>query len=193
MDTCLAELGTDSIEFTFNTTNDPFNVESNTLIISMWKEVFGDQVAGHDHADRAGPVHRPRPRRHVPGLGWRSHSGTDPDQQRLWWQSARSTPIGALALNFGRFQDDVMDEHLDIIKTNPDPAARKAAAEDVNRRFGEQVYNCGSTGRCGASSRSRTSTASRRNTLPDGGRASAWPFAGRHQMNQIWCDDGDCE
>ena len=36
MDTCLTELGTDHIEFTFNTTNDPFNVESNTLVISMW-------------------------------------------------------------------------------------------------------------------------------------------------------------
>ena len=35
-DKCLSELGTDHIEFTFNTTNDPFNVESNTLIISMW-------------------------------------------------------------------------------------------------------------------------------------------------------------
>ena len=30
-DQCLADLGTDSIEFTFNTTNDPFNVETNTL------------------------------------------------------------------------------------------------------------------------------------------------------------------
>ena len=30
MDTCLAELGTDHIEFSYNTTNDPFNVESNS-------------------------------------------------------------------------------------------------------------------------------------------------------------------
>ena len=31
MDKCLAALGTDHIEFTFNTTNDPFNVETNKL------------------------------------------------------------------------------------------------------------------------------------------------------------------
>ena len=37
-------VGTESIEFTFNTTNDPFNVESNQLIVSMWQEAFGDQV-----------------------------------------------------------------------------------------------------------------------------------------------------
>ena len=61
MDTCLAELGTDSIEFDFNTTNDPFNVETNTLIISMWQEAFGDQVKATITPDRAGPVHRPRP------------------------------------------------------------------------------------------------------------------------------------
>ena len=28
----------------FNTTNDPFNVETNTLIISMWTDAFGDKV-----------------------------------------------------------------------------------------------------------------------------------------------------
>ena len=49
-DQCLADLGTDTIEFTFNTTNDPFNVETNTLMISMWQEVFGDAIQAHDHA-----------------------------------------------------------------------------------------------------------------------------------------------
>ena len=73
-------------------------------------------------------------------LQWRGHGGLDPDQQRLWWQKASASPIGKLALNFGRFQDDVIDEALQTIKSNPDPAARKEAAETINRRFGEQVY-----------------------------------------------------
>ena len=42
-------------------------------------------------------------------LGWRSHFGSDPDQQRVWWQSSGSSPIGQLALNFGRFKDDKID------------------------------------------------------------------------------------
>ena len=180
---CLSELGTDSIEFTFNTTNDPFNVETNTL----------------DHLDVEGGLRRHRCRPTITPIeqgqyiglalvgafqafGWRNHGGIDPDQQRLWWQSASATPIGALALNFGRFKDAEIDENLEIIKTNPDPAARKAAAEAVNRRFGEQVYNCGSPGRCGASSTQpyvngvETQHAARRRP-----RASAWPCAGRHQ------------
>ena len=66
---CLSELGTDSIEFTFNTTNDPFNVETNTLVISMWTGGLRRQGQGHDHADRAGPVHRPRARRSVQAPG----------------------------------------------------------------------------------------------------------------------------
>ncbi len=67
MDTCLSELGTDSIEFSFNTTNDPFNVESNSLIISMWNEAFGDTVKATIAPDRAGRLHRTRPGRQLPG------------------------------------------------------------------------------------------------------------------------------
>ena len=69
MDKCLAALGTDHIEFDFNTTNDPFNVETNTLIISMWTDAFGDKVQAKITPDRAGPVHRPAPDRSVPGGG----------------------------------------------------------------------------------------------------------------------------
>ena len=64
-----SELGTDSIEFTFNTTNDPFNVETNTLIISMWNEAFGDQVKATITPIEQGAVHRPRPDRRLPGPG----------------------------------------------------------------------------------------------------------------------------
>ena len=67
--------------------------------------------------------------------------GSDPDQQRRWWSSATAQPIGTVGTNFGRFVDEVIDENLDIIRTNPDPDARREAAETINRRFGEQVYD----------------------------------------------------
>ncbi len=35
----------------------------------------------------------------------------------------------------------MIDEALNTIKTNADPAARKAAAETINKQFGSQVYN----------------------------------------------------
>lgn len=140
-DQCLADLGTDSIEFTFNTMNDPSNVETNTLIISMWREVFGDAVQATITPVEQGQYIGPALVGTFQAFSWPSHGGSDPGQQRLWWHSASSSPIGSLALNFGRFADEVIDENLAIIKTNPDPEARREATEAVNRRLGEQVYN----------------------------------------------------
>ncbi len=41
---CKTDAGTDVISFRFDTTNDPFNVETNQLVISMWNEAFGDEI-----------------------------------------------------------------------------------------------------------------------------------------------------
>ena len=140
MDQCLSELATDHIEFTFNTTNDPFNVETGNLVASMWADAFGDQVR---------VTITPIEQGQYIGLAlagafnvqqWRNHAGLDPDQQRNWWQKASITPIGAVSPNFGRMRDDVIDEALQVIKSNDDPAARQEAAEAINRQFGEQVY-----------------------------------------------------
>ena len=96
-------------------------------------------------------------------FAWRNHGGLDPDQQRLWWQSASSTPIGEPALNFGRFKDDVIDENLEIIKHQPRRGGpHRRPPRTINRRFGEQVYNLWLTyDDVGHRLASRTSTASR--------------------------------
>jgi peptide/nickel transport system substrate-binding protein len=193
MDTCLSELGTDSIEFSFNTTNDPFNVESNSLIISMWNEAFGDTVKATIAPVEQGAYIGLALVGNFQAQGWRSHGGSDPDQQRLWWQTASVSPVGALALNFNRFSDEVIDENLEIIKTNPDPAARKEAAEAVNRRFGEQVYNWWNVWSLWGIPAAPYVNGIEANVLPDGSEGIGLAFAGRHQVNQIWCDDGACE
>jgi peptide/nickel transport system substrate-binding protein len=193
MDTCLSELGTDSIEFTFNTTNDPFNVETNTLVISMWQDVFGDEVNATITPIEQGQYIGLALVGSFNAVGWRSHSGLDPDQQRLWWQSASVSPIGSLALNFGRFRDADMDAALKIIKENPDPAARKAAAEDVNRIFGEQVYNWWSTWTLWAVIEQPYVNGVESAVGADGTPASGLIGAGRHNINQLWCDEGVCE
>ena len=195
-DQCLADLGTDTIEFTFNTTNDPFNVETNTLMISMWQEVFGDA----DPGARSRPIEQGQ----YIGLalvgtfnafGWRNHGGIDPATQAYWWQSTSSAPIGSLALNFGRFKDDATwTPPWRSIKTNPDEAARKEAAEEVNRIFGEQVYNLWSTWALWAVIEGPYVNGLESNVLPDSGEQGVGlAFSGRHQMNQIWCNEGVCE
>jgi peptide/nickel transport system substrate-binding protein len=193
MDKCLAGLGTDHIEFSYNTTNDPFNVESNTLILSMWTDAFGDKVQAKITPIEQGQYIGLALVGSFNAVGWRSHSGIDPDIQRLWWQSSSALPLGTLALNFGRFQDPDMDAQLEIIKSNPDPAARKAAAQQVNRIFGEKVYNWWIAWTLWAIISQPYVNGVQRHVLPDGQEGIGLAFAGLHQTNQMWCDAGKCE
>ena len=192
MDTCLEALGTDQIEFSYNTTNDPFNVESNTLVLSMWEEAFGDDVRATITPSEQGQYIGLALVGSFDALGWRSHSGVDPDTQRLWWQSSSSQPIGSLALNFGRFQDADMDAQLEIIKSNPDPEARRAAAEEVNRIFGDQVYDLWLSWTLWGIIADPSVNGVQAGRLPDGTEGVGLAGAGRHQTNQMWCTDGDC-
>jgi peptide/nickel transport system substrate-binding protein len=193
MDKCLAALGTDHIEFSFNTTNDPFNVESNSLVVSMWTDAFGDKVKATISTFEQGQYVGLALTGAFQALGARGYSGSDPDQQRLWWQSASAAPIGQLALNAGRITDPTIDAALNIIKSNPDPAARKAAAEDVNRQFGAQAYYLwGSWVLWGIISQPYVHGV-QANKLPDGSEGIGLAYAGLHNINQMWCDGGKCE
>ena len=128
---CKVDAGTDTIQFTYNTTNDPFNVETNRLIASMWTEAFGDGVQTSVQPIEQGQYIGLALTGAFQAQGWRNHGGTDPDVQFLWWFSGAASPMGQLALNFGRFQDPAMDEHLFIqrqIRQSADQAERVAAS-----------------------------------------------------------------
>ena len=66
---------------------------------------------------------------------FRSQQGDDPDANRIWWFGEGNL------VNFGRFDDPVINENLDIGRTDPDPEVRRKAYEEVNRRLGSQAYN----------------------------------------------------
>ena len=72
---------------------------------------------------------------------WRLHSGFDPDLQNVWWNSLFALDYGEVTVNFARLRDPVVDEALGVIRTSPDEDDRRRAAEQINRRFAEQVYN----------------------------------------------------
>jgi peptide/nickel transport system substrate-binding protein len=193
MDKCLAALGTDHIEFGFNTTNDPFNVETNTLVISMWTDAFGNKVQAKITPIEQGQYIGLALNGTFQAFGWRNHNGSDPDQQRLWWDSASAAPIGSLALNFGRFKDPTIDAALNTIKSNPDPAARKAAAEQVNQQFGSQVYNIWISWVLWGIISQPYVHGVQANKLPDGSQGIGLAYAGLHNINQMWCDNGKCQ
>jgi peptide/nickel transport system substrate-binding protein len=196
METCLGETGTDSIEFSFNTTNDPYNVESNTLTAAMWNEAFGDRVNVTIQPIEQGQYIGLALAGTFQAQGWRNHGGVDPTEQWFWWSSATASPIdpeaGELALNFGRFQDPEIDAALGTILTNPDPAARQAAAEEVNRQFGQHVYNFWYYWTLWGVIANTNVQNITDLELPTGG--TSFPIiAGKHHMAQIWCTDGNCQ
>ena len=123
--------------------------------------------------------------------GWRNHSGVDPSEQWFWWLSASASPIGSLALNFGRFRDPAMDGEIIKVLTTADPDARREAAEAINRIFGEQVYNWWTTWTLWGIVADNSVQNITNLELPDGG--TVFPInGGRHQVAQMWCTDGEC-
>ena len=192
-DTCLEELGTDRLEFSFNTTNDPYAVETNTLIISMWNEVFGDRVESSITPIESGQYIGLALTGNFHAFAWANHGGIDPATQAYWWQSESSAPVGELALNFGRFRNPEIDAALDVLLTDPDPAARKEAAETVNREFGENVYNLWTSWVVWSIVSAPYVNGVEANALPDGGTGVGLAFSGRHMTNQLWCDEGVCD
>jgi peptide/nickel transport system substrate-binding protein len=129
---------TGDLELNFGTTADAFNRGTNELVASYWKKcginAKIDQTEQGQYITRA-----------LVGdfqiFGWRNFGGLNPDRNFVWWNSAFALDAPGVALNFGRIKDPEIDKALVTIRTNGDPAARKAAAESINKAFGANVYN----------------------------------------------------
>ena len=193
METCLAEIGKPAVEFSFNTTNDPFNVESNQLVESMWKDAFGDKVKVTITPIEQGQYIGLALAGTFQAQGWRNHGGFRPIENAYWWQSTSASPIGKLALNFGRFQDPEIDAQLQIAITSTDDAKRKAAAEEVNRLFAKNVWNFWSWWTLWGVLANTQVQEITNLELPDGGGTAQPIIAGKHYLAQVWCSDGNCQ
>jgi peptide/nickel transport system substrate-binding protein len=126
------------VQLATGTTADPFNKGTMELINSYWAKcgVKGniDQTEQGQYITRAlvGDFQM---------FQWRNHGSLEADRNFIWWHSSLALDAPNLALNFGRIKDKAIDDALVTIRTNPDAAARKAAAQAVNKTFGEKVYN----------------------------------------------------
>ena len=194
---CKADSGQNPVTFGFNSTNDPFNVESNELIVAMWRESFGDELAVTIQPIEQGQYFGLALAGLYEMMAMRSHGGVDPIEQWYWWSSATALPIDPrvpeLASNVGRFQDPAIDAAYDVIRHNPDPVARREAAEEVNRAFGRNVWNLWTHWTLwGVIANPRVQNLT---DLPiPGSDVGAFAVnAGAHHVAQIWCDDGDCQ
>jgi peptide/nickel transport system substrate-binding protein len=125
----------------YTTTNDAANLQIAQLYDEWWKAAGVDVSVAQVTQDKLiinALVGDPS----FNAFGWRNHAGIVLDQQYYWWHSSQALPEnqGKPALNFGRLKDPVIDRLLDDAHSNPDPAARKADAEQVNRQFAKQCW-----------------------------------------------------
>jgi len=126
------------IVFSYRTTADPDNALTVELIAQNLRDV-GIEVE-IDQTEQ-GAFIQEAVLGNFEAFTWRNHGAIDPETERVWWHSENADPLGSIALNFGRFQDDVIDENLQILRESQDEAERTTATEAINRRFAEQVYD----------------------------------------------------
>jgi peptide/nickel transport system substrate-binding protein len=74
-------------------------------------------------------------------VGWRNHPGYDPDTGFVWWHCDNASGVCDNPVNFGGFNDPVINKALEDGRASPDPAKRRADYETVNRQFAKMYYN----------------------------------------------------
>ena len=173
----------------YKTTTDPFNLQTAELYRGFWEAagmtVTLDQIEQGEFITQALIGN-------FEAFGWRNHGGFDPDTQEVWWTSENALPAGEIALNFGRIDDPVIDENLDIVRESQDPAERQAAAEEINRQFGEQVYNIWTSWIIWAIPyQDRVHGVQTPVVMPDGtpSTVTGIGFTGAINLQQLWVDD----
>jgi peptide/nickel transport system substrate-binding protein len=129
---------TGDVDIEFGTTADPYNKGTNELVATYWKKIGVNAVI--DQTEQGQYITRA-----LVGdfqvFGWRNHGSLEPDRGFVWWYSKMGTDPPGIAINFGRIKDDRVDKDLLGIRTLADPAARKAAAQDLNKALAAGVYN----------------------------------------------------
>ncbi|MEY2399428.1 MAG: peptide/nickel transport system substrate-binding protein [Actinomycetota bacterium] len=124
--------GVSNVTFELGTTNTGRNLQDMSLIQSMWKDaginVTIKQVQQSEYILNAlnGAYQ---------AYDWRQFGEPDPDADFVWWSTKTAAPIGQLALNFARNNDPAIDAALLKGRTSADDAQRKAAYQDIAKRF----------------------------------------------------------
>lgn len=117
---------------------------------------------------------------------WRQFAASDPDGDFVWWTGKNA--VGPLTLNIARLNDPQINAALDKARASNDPAVRKQAYADLQKRQTElapYIWLSHTQWAIGASKTVRNIT---NQTLPDG--KPALPFQrGEVRLTQTWIDN----
>jgi len=176
----IAEKG--PITFNLGTTPIPANTNTTALLKQQWEacgvtvnaisteqsKFISDAVTGNYQANL-----------------WRQFAASDPDGDYVWWIGKNA--VGPLTLNIARLNDAQVDAALNKARASNDPAVRKQAYADLQKRQTELVpyiWLSHTQWAIGAANSVRNLV---NQTLPDG--SPALPFQrGEVRLTQTWID-----
>ena len=152
---------------------------ANTLIISMWNEVFGDQVQATITPIEQGPYIGLALTGAFQAQGWRQHGSSDPDQRAAVVAERQRRPdrrpVAQLRPAAGRRHRREPDHHQDQPRPGRPPGGGRGRSTAASA---SRCTTCGTCGRCGASRRCRTVNGVELNILPDGSEGIGLAGAG---------------
>ncbi len=129
------------LTFTYGGTPDPEGVETQNFIKSMF-EAAGMKVSTYT-VEQTQYINVAVARNYQM-YGWNNFGGSDPDGLFVWWHCGNSDASPAACdnlVNFGGFNDPIINSDLEKGRVEPDPTKRAGYYEDINREFSKQLYN----------------------------------------------------
>ncbi len=187
-----------ALTFTLTHTTDSTTTKTAELLQQMLNTA-GIKVSLNPVADQSTLINLAIARGFQAAL-WRNHPGADPDTQYVWWHCDNSPPAGTdpngaapcdNPVNFGGFNDPVINKDLELGRTSLDPAKRVSYYEDLNREFAKQLWNGWGQWVLWTVAFKPTVHGILGPDLPDGSK----PFTGLptgHPVDGLWCDNGKC-
>jgi peptide/nickel transport system substrate-binding protein len=187
------------LSFTLSHTADPSTTQDAVLVQQMVQQNAGVKVQLNAVADQSTLINIAIGRKFDATL-WRNHPGADDDTQYVWWHCANSgavgsDPNGAPAcdnpVNFGGFNDPIINSDFDKARQSNVPADRTKLYEDINREFAKQLWNLWAQYTLWTVAYKTNVHGILGPDLPDGAK----PFEGLptgHPLSGLWCTGGKC-
>ncbi len=192
------ETGKD-LTFTLDHTADPSTTQDAVLTQQMVQQNAGIKVQLNSVADQSTLINIAIGRQFDATL-WRNQPGADDDTQYVWWHCGNSGPVGSNPngapacdnpVNFGGFNDPIINTNLDKARSMPAGPARVALYEAINKEFAAQLWNLWSQYTLWTIAYQPAVHGVLGPELPDG----TAPFEGLptgHPVTGLWCDGGKC-
>jgi peptide/nickel transport system substrate-binding protein len=184
------ESGQSELRFTLNHTSDPETTATATLLQQMLSRV-GIRAALNAVPDQSTLINIAIGRRYDATL-WRNHPGADSDTQYVWWHCNNAPPANCdNIVNFGGFNDPVINKAFDDARVATDPAVRRQHYETINRQFAKELYNLWAEWTLWVVGLKPNVHGVLGPKLPDG--TDAFPgLATGHPVSAMWCEGGSC-